>query len=61
MQKSGAACYLTLPWCPMKNRPSVKPLQSAHGIGDATVDISRFKIVKAMFPQTAGTHARSEH
>jgi len=27
---------------------------------DATVDISRFKIVKAMFPQTAGAYAGPE-
>jgi hypothetical protein len=27
---------------------------------DATVDISRFKIVKAMFPETAGVHAGAE-
>ena len=24
---------------------------------DATVDISRFKVIKAMFPETAGTYA----
>ena len=24
---------------------------------DATVDISRFKVIKAMFPDTAGTYA----
>jgi len=24
---------------------------------DATVDISRFKIIKSMFPETAGTYA----
>ena len=27
---------------------------------DATVDISRFKIVKAMFPETAGVYAGPE-
>jgi hypothetical protein len=27
---------------------------------DATVDIGRFKIVKAMFPQTAGVYAGPE-
>ena len=27
---------------------------------DATVDISRFKIVKALFPQTAGAYAGPE-
>jgi alkylation response protein AidB-like acyl-CoA dehydrogenase len=27
---------------------------------DATVDISRFKIVKALFPQTAGKYAGPE-
>ena len=27
---------------------------------DATVDISRFKIVKAMFPDTAGIYAGPE-
>jgi alkylation response protein AidB-like acyl-CoA dehydrogenase len=27
---------------------------------DATVDISRFKIVKAMFPDTAGVYAGPE-
>jgi alkylation response protein AidB-like acyl-CoA dehydrogenase len=27
---------------------------------DATVDISRFKIVKAMFPRTAGVYAGPE-
>jgi len=28
---------------------------------DATVDISRFKIVKAMFPETAGKYAGPEN
>jgi hypothetical protein len=28
---------------------------------DATVDISRFKIVKSMFPQSAGVYAGPEN
>jgi hypothetical protein len=35
-------------------------IERMMGHMDATADISRFKIVKSMFPQTAGAYAGKE-